>query len=607
MASIKNFQVDRNKKTNADPVEAGKNMRKKESKYEKTMNVIALRVALYRFRPDMMVKEYLGFQLKMFQAILIFAMQHNHYFMYLASRGQGKSWLSAVYACYRAILYPHSIIVVASGTKGQAISVLKKIDELRSQSINLAREIEGEPRLGANDPHIKFRNGSVIRVVTSNDNARSARAHVIIVDEFRMVDFAIIQKVLRKFLSTPRQAPFMEKPEYENYEPERNKEIYLSSAWFKSHWSWERAKTYFEAMVEGRKYFLCGLPYQLPVKEKLLLRQQVLDEMAESDFNELMWQMEMECLWQGESENAFFEFEDIYKARQAKKVAYPKELSDMVRDRKLMPPKEKGELRFISLDIATSNKKNADASSFHVSRAIPTKTGYEVTLMHAEAMEGELVQEQALRFNQLKKEFDVDYGILDANGSGIGVYHVLVLGMTDPDTGYEYPPLSSMNDPSEADICPYPHAEKCIYTMKASAKLNSDIAYLTKNLIKNGSVKLPIHETEADEYLEKIEGFKSLDAVTKNRFRGTFIQTTLLINEMMNLEGEYNDLKQVSLKAPRSGRKDKYSSFSYMLFLVDHIFKKERKRNTVSAEDYAKAFKVRMNTRSKTKQNGMMF
>jgi len=87
MASIKNFQVDRNKKTKADPVEAGKNMRKKESKYEKTMSVIALRVALYRFRPDMMIKEYLGFQLKMFQAILIFAMQHNHYFMYLASRG----------------------------------------------------------------------------------------------------------------------------------------------------------------------------------------------------------------------------------------------------------------------------------------------------------------------------------------------------------------------------------------------------------------------------------------------------------------------------------------------------------------------------------------
>lgn len=87
MAGIKNFQVDRNKKTKADIVERGKNQRKKESKYEKTMSTVAERASLYRFRPDMMVKEYFGFSLKLFQVILLFAMQHNHYFMYLASRG----------------------------------------------------------------------------------------------------------------------------------------------------------------------------------------------------------------------------------------------------------------------------------------------------------------------------------------------------------------------------------------------------------------------------------------------------------------------------------------------------------------------------------------
>lgn len=169
-------------------------------------------------------------------------------------------------------------------TKGQAKSVIKKIEQEMASKPNLAREIS-DIRTGANESYCKFHNGSRMEVVTSNDNARSARAHVILVDEFRMVDFMVISKVLRKFLSTPRQAPFMDLPEYEDYEMERNKEIYLSSAWFKSHWSWERAKTYFKAMTEGKGYFICALPYQVPIKEKLLMKQQVLDEMSESDFD----------------------------------------------------------------------------------------------------------------------------------------------------------------------------------------------------------------------------------------------------------------------------------------------------------------------------------
>lgn len=263
----------------------------RETAIEKTYRIAMDRVAIYRYRMDLFVSEYLGFNLKLFQVFLLFAMQHNHYFMYLASRGQGKSWISAVYAVSRCILYPGTIIVIASGTKGQGISVLKKIqDDLLPKSAMLRTEIAHNGlRVSSNNPECLFENGSKIMVVTSNDNARSARAHVILVDEFRMVKLEVINKVLRKFLSTPRQAPFMELPEYADYPTERNKEIYLSSAWFMSHWSWDKAKTYFQAMMEGRQYFICGLPYQLPVQEKLLDKDQVLDEMAEADFDPLGW------------------------------------------------------------------------------------------------------------------------------------------------------------------------------------------------------------------------------------------------------------------------------------------------------------------------------
>ena len=314
MSGFKNFQVNRNKSTRGMNIfNTGRNHRTVQSKSEKMMNGIAIWTSWYRFRMDIFARDYLGIQLKLFQILLIFAMQANHYFMYLASRGQGKSYLSAVYAVCRCILYPGTIVVIASGTKGQATSVLKKIEQIMVNSPNLRREII-DIKLGANNPGCMFHNGSQIIVVTSNDNARSARAHVVLIDEFRQVDLPIITKVLRKFLTTPRQAGYHNLPEYEHLQ-ERNKEIYLSSCYYKSHWSWDRALTYFKSMIEGKKYFICSLPYQLAIKERLLMKEQVLDEMSEADFDAIGWEMEMQALWFGENEKSYFSFEDLNKNR----------------------------------------------------------------------------------------------------------------------------------------------------------------------------------------------------------------------------------------------------------------------------------------------------
>ena len=51
------------------------------------IEVIIERVSLYRYRMDLFVEEFLGIKLKLFQIILLYLMQVNTYFMYLASRG----------------------------------------------------------------------------------------------------------------------------------------------------------------------------------------------------------------------------------------------------------------------------------------------------------------------------------------------------------------------------------------------------------------------------------------------------------------------------------------------------------------------------------------
>ena len=45
---------------------------------------------------------------------------------------------------------------------------------------------------------IKFKNSSMIKVVTAADSARGNRAHIIIVDEFRLVSREVIDKVLKR-------------------------------------------------------------------------------------------------------------------------------------------------------------------------------------------------------------------------------------------------------------------------------------------------------------------------------------------------------------------------------------------------------------------------
>lgn len=162
---------------------ASKKKTDQQIKQEKTsaiMNTVAFRAGYYRANPHRFVEDVLGIKLRLFQKILLVMMFYNNYFMYIASRGQGKSWLSAVFCVTRCILYPHTQIVCSSGTKGQANIVLLKIqDDLMKKSSILASEIE-RCSIGQNDAAIYFKNGSWIKTAVASDNSRGMRANILI-------------------------------------------------------------------------------------------------------------------------------------------------------------------------------------------------------------------------------------------------------------------------------------------------------------------------------------------------------------------------------------------------------------------------------------------
>jgi len=205
------------------------------SRAERITEGAAYWCSYYRANPHRFAADYLHLNLRLFQKILIIMMNINVVFVFIAARGIGKTFLSAVYCVIRCILYPGTKICIASGSRNQAINVLEKIMlELVPDSPELAAEINmKETNYKGMNAQIIFKNGSYIKVVTAGDSARGNRANILLLDEFRLISKDVIDTVLRKFLTQrrmPKYRALTEKERRKAYAKEKNMTMYLSSA-----------------------------------------------------------------------------------------------------------------------------------------------------------------------------------------------------------------------------------------------------------------------------------------------------------------------------------------------------------------------------------------
>lgn len=537
--------------------------------------------AFYRYNPHRFAEDYLHITLRLFQKFLLVMMNLCTSFVFIACRGLGKTFLIAIFCCVRGILYPGTKIVLVSGTRGQAMQILSKIMlEIRPHSPELALEIDDrQTKMNGTDAVVVFKNGSFIKVVTAGDSARGSRANILIIDEFRLVKKDIVDTVLRKFLTNSRMPLYSElsKEERENeYDRERNKTLYLSSAYFSDHWSYQKCVDNLGFMLdEHRSDFVCGFPYQLSIKEGLLRAIDVADQMAESDFSEIKWSMEMEALFYGSAEDAFFDFDSISKNRQIRYPMLPARLAGKVGNDKLVriQPKQPGEIRLLSADIALmSSKRNKnDATSIFINMLRPTKSGrYTSNIIYACGSEGLRTEEQALDIRRLYDEFMCDYIVLDTNGLGLGVFDCLAREIVDPETGEIYPALSCCNDKTMADRCTVQNADKVIWSIKASAAMNSECAYLLREGFRSGKIRLLVSEYDADGLLEEVKGYSNLEANEKMLLELPYIHTTLLVDELVKLQHDTSE-NRVRIYERSGMRKDRYSSLSYNYYVATQL------------------------------------
>ncbi|MEG2079887.1 MAG: hypothetical protein RRZ31_14010, partial [Chryseobacterium sp.] len=575
MAGYGNFQTKKRRKASpnsfSNEVNQGVQKKEKLSKNERLMNGVKTWASYYRKRPDKMAEDW-GIHLKPFQRYVLCEMMNNNYIAFIASRGLSKTFLTSLYAIIRCILFPDTKVVVAASVKAQAMKIVtEKLDELIGMAPMIKREIlDTSTNMNSDTPNVRFKNGSSIKVVASNDNARSGHCNCLILDEFRMIDPKIYQSVLRRFLAASRHPKYMDKPEYQNqklYPMERNQEIFLTSAYYKNNWSYDKYKVFLQRMLEGKKYKVYAYPYQMAIKERITNKEQLLDEMSENDRDPVIWGMEMDTLFFGQAESAFFNFEQLEATRTANPPIYPKYYYDLLKTNKFKAPQKKEkEIRCLCVDIATIAGKQNDASAFYLMQLFPDKKGYSRRFSYGETMTGGHTVTQALKIKQLFYDLDCDYLVLDRQNAGIGVYDQLIIPMYDKERGIDYEPWVSMNDEEMKSRCPYDDAKSIIFTIAASASLNDEIARNMRDVIIRKRIQFLGNRDDMYDYFESFQEFFTSQKETQVRFEIPFAETDALMNEMILLEQDITNSggrDLIKLKTTGRNRKDRYSAVSY--------------------------------------------
>ena len=564
------------------------------SSFKTALNGAALWGSFYRENVDKFVKDYLHIDLHLFQRIVLVMMFWSTTLVFIACRGLGKTFLSAIYCVVRCILYPGTRVCIASGTRGQAINVLEKItQELVPRSPELNMEISWkDTKINGTNAIIQFKNSSVIKVVTAGDSARGNRCNVLLLDEFRLISKDTIDTVLRKFLTLTRQPKYASLSKQEKkmeWRKEKNLTMYLSSAYWKEHWSYDKCVDTLRAMLSpNRHQFVCSFPYQLPIAEGMLDPEFVADEMSESDFSEIKFSMEMEAMFWGASEGAFFNYDSIVKNRRIKYPMLPDSLSIKVGNNSSVriPPKVNGEIRILSADIALmpSVKHKNDATAIWLNQMMPTKAGrYSNNIVYGNAYEGLRTEQQALIIRKLFDEYQCDYLVLDTNGIGLGVYDALTRDLEDLETGEVYPAISCINDDRMASRCTVIGARKVIWSIKGTAQFNSDCAILLREALNNGRIRLLENEYTGEEHLSELKGYKALNPSERLSLQMPYIHTTLLISELTKLQHEENG-SRIRVYESTGMRKDRYSSLAYNYYVSTQLEIKETKRHNMNSK-----------------------
>lgn len=541
-------------------------------------------ITFYRRNPNYLIRDYFGITLHPFQILMIWVLQRSTLAYIVAARAASKTFIIAIWSLCLCILYPGITVVTVSKTLRQGGLIVGKIAEMRKKFPNVDREIE-DLTSNSNGSEVKFKCGSRILAVPASESARGNRASYIVVEESRLVSKDILEAIIKPMLEV-RTPPYMLKDEYKNIPELREDGIisYITSAWYTAEYWFSYVKSCIKKMASGDETanFL-AFDYLITVKSGIKTQKMIEDEMADTD--EMTIQMEYYNIPSGASGKAYYPLRLF--TRSLKRAFYPQEeFGYNPKKNRWDIPKEDGELRLVSVDVATRANKVNDNSIIACVRLIPyLGKGYERHLVYMESHKGQHVGVQAKRIKEIYYDFNADFVCLDLQNAGIGIFDSLSENTYCEGRDITYPPFTVVDENYsivKEDVRKELreghtmglNALPIIFPISATQDLNSQIATSFKISLQKKLWKFLIADGDAEDYL-----IKNVPEFTKNsddsemyaRLMSPYVQNSLLVSECINL-----DFKPVGDKVKlveKSGcYKDRYSAISYANYVVSTEF-----------------------------------
>jgi hypothetical protein len=536
-------------------------------------------ITFYRKNPSYFVEHYMGVTLYPYQRFWINMIARSTEFIGIASRASAKSWLIGVYSIARCILYPGTIVALASSTKAQAgLIISEKCQMLHDEHPNIQRETTNIVT-NQNKWEMTFHNGSKINVVVSAEGGRGHRSHVTVLEERRLIPNIIIDSIIRPFL-VARQPAYLKKPEYAEIEElkEEPQEIIITSAHYKSYEWWAETKRFLRKIANGdpdvKAIFL---DYFILLRHGIKTKKQMISE--KENLDPITFLMEYGNIPYGSSTTSFYKL-GLFN-RNIKRAWRPIKDETYIETRKNPYDiiKLSDEMRLVSVDVAMRAGATNDNTIITCARLLPSKKGWITEIVYLESHNGKNTNSQALRVKQIYQEFQGDVLVLDIANAGISVFDALSSVTKDEVRGVEYPAYTVMNSENVDDKV-YEElisrtlgqdALGCIFPIYANAGLNSLIAVKFKERLKKKLVSFLVDDNSEEEFLIKSGNKDILDQDEDMAMRAYLLQanlqTSLLINESISLEMTMvNGL--IKLIEPEGARKDRYTSCSYLNYYV---------------------------------------
>lgn len=555
-------------------------------------------ICYYRLNIHKFCEQYLGLSLKLFQKIIIYAMDSPdatglNTFVFFASRGLGKTYLTMVFCLAKAILYPGIKIRVAAPNIKQATLLIGKAIELRREHPNIDREIEGEIKMNKDQAKILLKNGSTIETVVCGEGARGERANIIIMDESRGMNKNVIDTVFVPFLTGTRMPPYAKNPKYQKYlKKEHNSKIFLTSIGYKDEWSYKDFENYAKLIADKTPdYNIISLPYQFGVETGIISRSTIESQVRENKTDIHTFQMEMEVIPFGESDSSMFTYTQVNRARKLVVPLIPPTDSEYIEckgDLRKLPfyqKKENYELRVISMDIAVSAGRLNDNTVFCVFRLTNNGDHYIKELSYIETLNGVNLDRQILRLKQLFYDLECDYAVIDAGGA-LGINAANTCGQITMDMvrGRRYPGWSTCNKNEKFDIrVTDPNAVPVMYCLQVSGASASAMQY---NMVVNAQLDfernriflLAKEDDIIDDlnnrfgYMKLITSNNPLEKERANNMLLPFANTTELVKECVETQ-VYKLPSGRWTFDEKNGRKDRVISMIYGLYFINELEK----------------------------------